>query len=318
MFELLLWLALFTAGYLLIYFAADFFIDNLKELSLTYKLSPFVVGLIILGIDPEESIASIIAALNGLTYISVGNVIGNSIISLTLCFSLPALYYEVKFKRVSQFYFWLIYVCLIAMLMGFFVSYGFFISCIIALIVYFVYLYRNFKHFSEEDVQRLIKDREFEEEKEEGEEVKSKVKMILFVIISFLFIFLGGELLIFATDKIIELTGISESLFGFVIIGFVTNVEEITLVIKSIKKHSVEIGLGGMIGKLIWNLTITYGISGLIAINIIFIWILLWNWLLLLIIVIFFNIRTKKELLTRVDGAILAILFVVFLIINFI
>ncbi|MFX1314149.1 MAG: hypothetical protein ACFFHD_16300, partial [Promethearchaeota archaeon] len=79
--------------------------DNLKELCLIYNVSPFIIGLIILGIDPEESIASIIAAINGLTYIAVGNTIGNSIIALTIPFAIPLFFYKVDFDSVSQYYF---------------------------------------------------------------------------------------------------------------------------------------------------------------------------------------------------------------------
>lgn len=85
---------------------------------------------------------------------------------------------------------------------------------------------------------------------------------------------------------------------------------------KSIKKQSVEIGLGGMIGKLIWNLTITFGISGVIAMNISFTWILLWNWLILLFLIIYFNYISVKRNLGKVEGLTLIIFFILFILIN--
>ena len=85
---------------------------------------------------------------------------------------------------------------------------------------------------------------------------------------------------------------------------------------KSIKKKTVEIGFGGMIGKLIWNLTLTFGVSGIIIMNIDFAWILIWNWIILLIIVIYFNIISKKKLITFKDGIILMVLFFTFIGIN--
>jgi Ca2+/Na+ antiporter len=88
MWDLIFWISLFIGGYIIIYFAADLFLDNLKIICLIYNLSPLIIGMLILGIDPEESIASIISALNGLPYISMGNIIGNSIIALTLPFSI--------------------------------------------------------------------------------------------------------------------------------------------------------------------------------------------------------------------------------------
>ena len=147
--------------------------------------------------------------------------------------------------------------------------------------------------------------------------VESKSKKIILIIISFIFIFLGGELLIYAAEQIIIQTNIPETFFGLVIIAFITNVEELTLVIKSIKKKSVEIGFGGMIGKVIWNLTLTFGISAIFIMNLQFLWILFWNWLLLSIIIIYFNHLSRTQSLVRKDGIILTSLLISFLVINF-
>jgi len=319
MLPLLIWIGLFCFGYLIIFFSADIFLDNLKDLCVMYKISPFIIGLLVLGIDPEESIASIVASMNGLPYIAIGNVLGNSIIALSLCFAIPAFFYKIDVESVPQFYFVLIYTSMIFILIGFLIYLGLFIFGILALILYFFYVFRNLRHFSKEGTTDFIIDDENEEMNiVEQQKIKksSKMKKIALVIISFIFIFIGGELLIIATKELIVITQIPEAFFGFVIIAFVTNVEELTLVFKSIKKQTVEIGFGGMIGKLIWNLTITFGISGIIAMNIDFTWILIWNWLILLGLVIYFNIISKKKFIGRKDGIILIIFFIVFITIN--
>jgi len=283
------------------------------------------MGSLIIGIDPEESIASIMAGINGLPYIAVGNVIGNSIIALTLCFAIPALFYNFKFKKISIFHFLIIYASLFVILLGFFINFGLLIAGICAILIYLIYLIRNLRQSRRVDTPEEGFDVE-EEEEEEEEEEKSKRKMIVLVILSFGFIVLWGQLLVMAANGVINeiflLTGISEtrleSFFGFVIIAFVTNVEELTLVIKSIQKHSVEIGIGGMIGKLVWNLTLTFGISSVILISMPFTWDLLWNTLILFATVSIFYLITKKRSMNKRDGVVLAAFFVVFLIVNFI
>ncbi len=317
MWVIILWVLLFIGGYLVIFYAADVFIDNLKDLSAVYAISAFITGMLILGIDMEETTASVIAAANGLPYIAVGNVIGNSIIALTLCFSLPALFYKFKFKRIPQFYFWIIYASLIVIVLGFFIHYGLLIAGIIGLGLYLGYLLRNFRHFRQTEAIEI----ELEEPEEEGGEYegeeKSKRKIVVLIILSFLCILAGGELLIFSAGEIIGITGLSESIFGFVIIAFVTNVEELTLIVKSIKKHSVEIGLGGMVGKIIWNMTLTFGISAIILLQIGFKMDLIWNSLFLLGSIIYLNIVARKRSLNRRDGIVLLGLFIGFLILNF-
>ncbi len=319
MLEIVLSIILFIIGYLIIFFAADVFLDNLKEVCILYGISPFVIGVLIIGIDPEESIASIIAAINGLSYIAIGNVIGNSIFALTISFAIPAFFYKIDFRSIHQSYFILLYICLFLILLGIISYFRIFFIGIIAIFIYFVYLIRNINQFSKGSstgfgsTENLMKnDKNTQELK-----TKSKIKKIILIIISFTSIFLGGELLIFATEQIILQTNIPETFFGLVIIAFITNVEELTLVIKSIKKKSVEIGLGGMIGKVIWNLTLTFGISAIFIRNFQFLWIFFWNWFLLSIIIIYFNFVSKKQSLVLKDGIILTIFLISFLTVNF-
>ncbi|MFX0073161.1 MAG: sodium:calcium antiporter [Candidatus Hermodarchaeota archaeon] len=314
MLDLLIFILLFIIGYIIIFFAADLFLDNLKEICIIYGLSPFVIGSLILGIDPEESIASIIAAINGLHHIAVGNVIGNSIIALTISFALPAFFYKINFKLTPQFYFFLLYCCMIFIVIGFLIKYGFIVVAIIVIIIYFIYLNLNLKQLKQDKNAGINLDKK----DQNGDNQKSKRKKIILIIIGFFFIFLGGEMLIYSAEQIIRHTNLPEAFFGLVIIAFVTNVEELTLVFKSIRKKSVEIGLGGMIGKVFWNLAITFGISGIIIINFNFSLIIFWNWLILFILLIYFNYIAKKKQIYWKEGIILTIFLLIFLFLNFI
>ncbi len=318
MIELILWIPLFIVGYLIIFFSADVFLDNLKDVCIIYGVSPFIIGALIIGIDPEESIASIIGAVSGLSYIAVGNVIGNSIIALTISFAIPAFFYKIRFKSLPQFYFLLLYICLILVFFGTLINFGFFIVGVIVIFVYFLYLIMNIKKLSKGNALEGISRENGIKNDNEAEELreKPKIRKLILIFVSFIFIFLGGELLILSTEQIIILTDIPETFFGLVIIAFVTNVEELTLIIKSIKKKSVEIGLGGMIGKIFWNLTLTFGISAIILVSFSPSWIIFWNWLILLILILYFNWISKKKVIKWNDGIFLTIALILFLIIN--
>lgn len=101
------------------------------------------------------------------------------------------------------------------------------------------------------------------------------------------------------------------------IVAFITNVEELTLIFKSIKKKSVEIGLGGMIGKIIWNISFTFGLSGIIAVTLNFSYLLLLNWLILIILIFFYEQKARHQSsLKRKDAVILTGFLIVFLIVN--
>jgi len=319
MITIILWIFLFFVGYLIIFFSADVFLDNLKELCIIYRISPFLIGLLIIGIDPEESIASIIAAINGLPYIAVGNVIGNSIVALTISFAIPAFFYQINIKSIHQYYFSILYICLVLILVGILISFGLFIVGMLVIIIYFIYLIRNIKLISKDNVVEIASMEESINPDKIPLELKeqSKFKKVFLILISFLFIFIGGEFLIYSAKQIMIISNIPETFFGLVIIAFVTNVEELTLVMKSIKKKSVEIGLGGMVGKVLWNLTLTFGISAIIIMNFHFLWIIFWNWLILVIVIIYFNWVAKKKSMDWKDGITLTVILTAFLIINF-
>ncbi|MFX1530518.1 MAG: sodium:calcium antiporter [Promethearchaeota archaeon] len=319
MIAIILWIFLFLSGYLIIFFSADIFLDNLKELCIIYGISPFIIGLLIIGIDPEESIASIIAAINGLPYIAIGNVIGNSIVALTISFAIPAIFYQINIKSIHQFYFLIAYICLVLMLLGILIYFGLLIVGILVVVIYFFYFIRNINLLSKENNEQITSVKELTKLDKNSEEFNdySKFKKVFLILISFIFIFTGGELLIYSTEQIIVMSNIPETFFGLVIIAFVTNVEELTLVMKSIKKKSVEIGLGGMIGKILWNLTITFGISSIIIVNFHFLWIIFWNWVILVIVIIYFNLVTKKKSMAWKEGITLTVILTAFLILNF-
>jgi cation:H+ antiporter len=301
---------LFVASYIIIYFAADLFLDNIKELCFIYNLSPFIIGMLILGIDPEESIASIMAAINGLPYISFGNIVGNSIIAMTLPIALTLIFYNLKFKSISKFYFVVIYILLVNLLCSFLFTSGMHISGFIAFGIYLFYILRNLKHRKQEIIEDLS-----------GFDGDIKyyliIKKIVLAAIGLIFIIIGGEILILSTEQILNTLQIPEAFFGFIIIAFVTNVEELTLIIKAIKRRVAEIGFGAMIGKLIWNLSISFGISAIIIKNLSYLSILFWNWLILLFLILFLDFSISKEEFIKRDGLVLFGFFIIFLTINF-
>lgn len=319
---ILLWILLFIMSYALIFYSADKFIDYLKDLSILLKVSPFLIGLLILGIDPEESIASIIAAFNGLPEIAIGNVIGNSIISIAFCFSLPALISNFKFKKIPLFYPLLIVLSTLMILISALLPYNMIFVGVVSLLIFGIYLTRNLIRFKKSKTVDIIID---DDEGEEDGENKGKTKrtrkkaiLILKIFVFFSLILLGGEGLIFATEHILSETGINESFFGFIIIAFVTNVEEITLLFKSIKKNQTSIGIGGMIGKIIWNMGFTLGISALIIMEIPYTLAIIYNSVLLLVLGLYFGYLINKRQIKKKDGIILFLAFILFLILNII
>lgn len=325
---ILLWVAIFIAAFALMYFVADKFIDYLKDLSRLLKISPLLVGLVILGIDPEETIASVIGAINGLPYIAVGNVIGNSIIAISLCFALPALFCTITLDSIPKFYPLLMIGGVVVILLGFPFPYNLLFTGIMNFSLFWIYLIKNLKKYKKsKQVDIIIRNEEEEEEgtkrenhqesEENRSEDRNKGRIIGMAILFLSIIVVGGELLVHSTENLIKLSGIEEAFFGFIIIAFATNAEEITLILKSIQKGEQNIGIGGMIGKLIWNIGFTFGLSGIILVRTGFQMSVIYNSLILLGLLCYFYFALSKKTLERGDGMVFFVGFGLFLVVNF-
>ncbi len=297
----------------------DVFIDNLKDICYKFNISPLIIGLLVLGIDLEELVASLFGSINGLPYIAMGNVIGNSIISLTIGFGLPALFFKLNFEKIALSYPFLLIIMGSSIILGILIPFGLIYAGIFNISMFVYYLIRNLRKYKNtKEVDIHIKDDEVKEEEEESEEENEGTrKNIILVIISFILVFIGGEGLIISANYIMILTSIAETFFGLVIISMLTNVEEFLMIIKSIRKNEPLIGIGGMIGKIFWNFGITFGISSLILISISSSFIMIINLIMLIGVVLLLLFIVKKRSIHYGVGILLTCLFIGYLVFNF-
>ncbi len=270
--ELFIWIIVFILAYLVIYYLADYLIDMLKDFSHRWKISPVVSGILILGIDLEESIVSILAAANKLPYLALGNLIGNTVIAIAISFGIPSLLMTFKMEEIPRFY-----LVMMVLLGGMVLSsmmlpqYLFVFGAVnIALFSsYFLYtirLQKNHANSQKMDLSESFRELQHEtrEECAEEDDFESLERTLVKIGGCLVVIFIAGELLVLSAENIIDILGFDESFFGLVIMAFVTNVEEFWLIVKAIQKHQVALGVSAEIGKISWNLSLIHGISAIL------------------------------------------------------
>jgi cation:H+ antiporter len=279
---------LFLLGLALIFWSADAVVDTIKDIGEKYHASTLILALIIMGVDLEEFMASLFAANRGLPEVALGNVIGNTIISLTFCFAIPALFFIIKFDSIDRWYIWIVQIAGLILLGGILLPQYLWLFGIIALILFGVYVLKSISQLSDnksksgsidinsenfpiinadgdddnEDVEKEVIDDD-DDENSEFEESSSQ-KLILKLILGLVLLFIGSEALIQGVEFLLDYTGWKEGFFGVLIIAAATNIEEYFIMFKSIRLKHVEVGIGAMIGKVLWNLCVTFGISALI------------------------------------------------------
>lgn len=399
---------LFFVGYGLIFVSADGLVDSIRDVAKLYKVPSCLIGLLILGIDGEETVASIAGASKDLGLIAIGNVVGNTIIALSLCFGLPACIYsnnlQIKYskkKSTNKFPFLIVIFCEFAILASFIFQYNsilkkfnLLICGIVNIITFSFYISYNIAQFikvlqhqkleksnnnsnnetekipgniddmgielmevedssdSSSDSSSHILDNDSSDTKDKNGDNNNESKTTgrdsgrirkqtrkwmnweccfpymskqhttltrksMIIVLSLIFCIVGGELLVYACENILSLTNVlSESYFGYIIVAFVTNIEEITLIIVSHCKGQANIGIAGMIGKTIWNVGLTFGVCANILVSIQYNMMDLVNILYMIFTSVYLLIVVYFQKINRVHGVMLIIAFVLFIFIN--
>ncbi len=317
----ILWISLFIGGYVSVYFLADFIIDAIKDLSESFSIAPIVLGLLILGIDLEESIVSLVAAADGLPYLSFGNLIGNTVIAIGIAFGLPALYLKAKMDQLPRFYYNELVVAGILVLCSMiFTSYLFLFGfvCIILFIVHIVYTIRIQRVFREKS-QKLNQIEIYSEKPHEVAAAEKTTRgsfIIIELLVALVTLFIAAEILVTSAEELVVLTGLNESFFGLVIMAAVTNVEEFWLIAKSIQKDQTAIGVSAQVGKIIWNTTLIFGLCSLLLFQITSQMVMVLSSILLFIAVILLAVNLSQNRMSRMVGLGYLMILLVFLILN--
>ena len=140
---------------------------------------------------------------------------------------------------------------------------------------------------------------------------------IILIIIGFIFLIKGSDILIDGAENIAKKLKIPELVIGLTIVAFGTSLPELVVSIASVKKGHDELLLGNILGSCIYNLLLILGIifiikpikienktQGNIIIQI----------LAILTIAIFCNIGEEKS---RTEGILLLLIFIIFLLASF-
>ena len=91
------------AGFIFIYLSADVFTENSARIAKTYKISPLIIGIVILGFGTSapEMLVSGWAAFVDHPGLSVGNAFGSNIINIALVLGITAIIQPIKVELKS-------------------------------------------------------------------------------------------------------------------------------------------------------------------------------------------------------------------------
>ena len=257
-------LLLIAVGFVLLVKGADWLVDGAASLAKKYNVSDLVIGLTIVafGTSMPEFVVNMASIANHSTDLAITNILGSNIINTFVILGITALVYPITSQKRSRDF-----DIPLSIMAGILVFAGIVIqlpneetrslgrlSGIVMLSLFIYFIFNTFRH---------AKDNPNDAVSEGFKEMKGW-KAILFVLIGFLCLVIGGEMIVKSAVKVAIKWGVSDAIIGLTIVALGTSLPELaTSVIAAIKKNS-DIALGNVIGSNIFNVFFILGTSATI------------------------------------------------------
>ncbi|MGB0645955.1 MAG: calcium/sodium antiporter [Bradymonadia bacterium] len=245
---LIAWLTLF-GGLALLVRGSDWLVDGAMGISNHLGLSPLVVGLTVVayGTSLPEFVVSLLAAMNGVGDMAVGNVVGSNIANLGLAWGAALL---VGTSRVSDR---TIYRRDLPMLV--LVSVGFYTLAIDGT-------------FSRSEGVLLLGVALFytvialrtDTDSEQGEASElSMPKALFWLTVGVAGLVIGADLMVDGAVEIARGYGVGERLIGLTIIALGTSLPEVAATVAAARRNEGGLALGNILGSCLFNLSFVVG-----------------------------------------------------------
>lgn len=248
-------LLILVVGIFLLYFGSSWLVTGASEIALSMAIRPVVVGLTVVAFatSAPELLVSLVAAAEGASGVSVGNILGSNVINIALVLGLSALIKpvtinnqmvkrELPYTVAATILFWVL--CMDGNLNRFD---GFILITI--LIVFLVYSVLTAKdgNINKNDQSR-----------------KSYAVNGFLIVIGLIAIAYGADCVVDSAIFIARSFHLSELFIGISIVAIGTSLPELaTSVVAAVKKQS-DISVGNVVGSNLFNICLVMGTVGLI------------------------------------------------------
>jgi cation:H+ antiporter len=246
---------------------ADWFIDGAADLARDLGVSTLVIGVLLVGLEPEEMLTAAIASGRGASMLAVGNVIGTNVTIITAALGLSALLYPLVIDRsvrrqallatlVSILPIGLLFLGMVTQLEG--------LLLLVLFIGYTFFLFRT----DRAAVQRLTEadddDDDEENDQEQSHRSGLRWKPILLTFGGLATMGLGGPTIVEGALRLTQSIGLNQGVVGATIVSLGTGAEMIALGISAAHKKQPDILVGGILGSFAYNLLVTLGLAATI------------------------------------------------------
>lgn len=259
---MLLSIAAIVAGLAILVWSADRFVDGAAAIAQHLGVSNLIIGITVVGFGTSapEIAVSVIAVLEDVPGIAVGNAIGSNIANIGLILGITALLapFSVSNSLIRSEYpllfgatavlVWCLYDLQLDRLDGFLL-----LGLLVVIMAYMIYSHRNGK----------AEVGEGEDQDEDDESMSSKVAWF-WILLGLVLLIGSSRMLVWGASNIAHSLGVSELVIGLTIVALGTSLPELAASIASLKKSIPDMAIGNVIGSNLFNSLAVVGIPPLI------------------------------------------------------
>lgn len=314
-------LLILILGFILLISGANLLINGSSGIAKKFNIPEILIGLTIvaLGTSLPELVVTITSSISNNTDILLGNVIGSNIYNLILVLPIVAVIKPVKFKKstikINLPFLNIITILVLLMGLGIFSEkkliftqkHG--IILLIIALIYFV-----------SPIIQYIKDKQYlktiENKKINIDNKKNIIQYIIYILLGGFVLKYGGDFVVSSSTLIADMINIPERVVSITIVALGTSLPELITSIVAIIKHDDDIAEGNIIGSCIINFSLILGVGATfsnLSITISYIE----DLILLLassILIFLYALGNKNNILTRNNGIVLLIIYLIYLV----
>jgi len=281
---MILHLILLAAGFLLLYFGAEWLVKGSANLARSLGISAVVIGLTVVafGTSAPELVVSVISSLQDKSMIAVGNVVGSNICNIALVLGAAAAIMPITANRsvvrrdiplmlaISAYLLLLSLDSRISRIEG--------ITLFCGVILYTIFNYyisikenpasqaaAHSPAGSGPDTSNTAAPAEsIEAQVEEIETIESRPKQVLMIIVGIAGVVIGADTMIDAAVAMMKNFGVSEKFIGLTIVALGTSLPELATSVVAAMKKQMDISIGNLVGSNVFNILSVIGAAGLI------------------------------------------------------
>ena len=308
---------LFILSFIMLFLGGEFLVKSSVAIALKMRIYTLVVGMTVVSFatSAPELFVSIKSALDGVTDITFGSVIGSNIANITLVLGLTAIVFQIKITKQTYLlnYPVMLFTSVLFGVVLFFTNQISQLTGFVFISLLLLFIFILIKRSRKENIQLSV---------EEKEEYKSSVKTpvylsVIYMIAGVLLLAFGSEFLVNGVSRIAESFDISERVISVSLVALGTSIPELaTSLVAAFRKES-NLAIGNLIGSNIFNVLAVLGITSIITpiqlsdspIMIDYLWMMS----SIILLGVFIYILSKK-ILTRIEGTCMFLFYIIFMI----